>query len=65
MSLFSCNIDQKDRINRTIIGLIIFVGALLDLSTLFFMLVGVVMMIQGALGWCSLPYLIEKIKNLK
>ena len=55
----ACNIDQSDRINRAVIGLIIFLAALLGASSLFFMAVGVVMIIQGLIGWCSLPYFIS------
>ena len=55
----ACNIDQSDRINRAAIGLIIFLAALLGASSLFFMAVGVVMIIQGFIGWCSLPYFIS------
>lgn len=60
-----CNIDQNDRINRGFIGLIIFVAALLGFGQLFFLIVGVVMMAQAYIGWCSIPYLIDQFKLLK
>lgn len=58
-----CNIDQSDRINRAVIGLIIFLAALMGASSFFFMAVGVVMIIQGFIGWCSLPYFISLFKQ--
>ena len=55
----ACNINQSDRMNRSAIGLIIFLAALLGASSLFFMVIGIVMIIQGFIGWCSLPYFIS------
>lgn len=59
-----CNIDQNDRVNRGIIGLIIFLAALLGFGQLFFMLVGIAMMAQAYIGWCSIPYIIDQVKFL-
>ena len=59
----ACNIDQSDRINRTVIGLIIFLAALTGASSLFFMAIGIIMIIQGLIGWCSLPYLTSLFKQ--
>ena len=56
----TCNIDQTDRINRAVIGVILVVASLAGASWLFFMLVGLIMIIQGFIGWCSLPYFISK-----
>ena len=61
----SCNIDQTDRINRAVIGLIIFLASLVGASWIFFALVGIVMIIQGLIGWCSLPYLLELFQPKK
>ena len=59
----ACNIDQSDRINRVVIGLIIFFAALTGASSLFFMAVGIIMVVQGLIGWCSLPYLTSLLKQ--
>ena len=56
-----CNIDKTDRINRVVIGVILFFGALFGMSKLFFMLVGIVLVI----GWCSIPVLVDKLKKIK
>lgn len=60
-----CNINRTDRINRAIIGAALFFAALAGMSKLFFMIVGLVLVIEGAVGWCSIPYLISKIKHNK
>lgn len=62
MLIKQCNIDKTDRINRSIIGAAIFLAALLDMSQLFFMILGVALVIEGVIGWCSIPYLTNKIK---
>lgn len=58
-----CNIDKTDRINRTVIGLAICLAVLLGMGKLFFMILGLVLVIEGIIGWCSIPYLISKIKR--
>jgi len=58
-----CNIDKTDRINRTIIGLLLCIAALIGMGKLFFMIIGLVLVIEGMIGWCSIPYLINKIKH--
>ena len=63
MFLKHCNINKTDRINRSLIGVLIFFAALIGLSKLFFMVVGVILVFEGMIGWCSIPYLIKKIKG--
>lgn len=58
-----CNIDKTDRINRVVIGTILFFAALIGMGKVFFMVVGIILMIEGFIGWCSIPYLISKIKK--
>jgi hypothetical protein len=63
MMLFKqCNIDKTDRINRMVIGAILFLAALIGMSKLFFMIMGLVLVVEGWIGWCSIPYLINKFK---
>lgn len=58
-----CNIDKTDRINRVVIGILLFVAALIGMGKMFFMVVGLVLIIEGWIGWCSIPYLMKKIKK--
>ncbi len=60
-----CNIDKSDRINRTVIGLLLCIGVLIGLGKIFFMLLGLLLITEGIIGWCSIPYLISKIKRHK
>ena len=58
-----CNIDKTDRINRVVIGAILFLAALIGMSKVFFMVVGLVLVVEGLIGWCSIPYFISKLKQ--
>ena len=33
------------------------------MGKVFFMVVGLILMIEGMIGWCSIPYLMNKIKG--
>ncbi len=59
----SCNIDKTDRINRAIIGAFLFLGAYFELSRHAFMIIGIILLIEGLIGWCSIPYLIQRFKK--
>ena len=63
MFLKQCNIDKTDRINRAVIGVVLFIAALVGLGKIFFMTLGLVLVIEGTIGWCSIPYLMSKIKR--
>ena len=65
MLLKSCNIDKTDRINRAVFGVLLIIAALIGMSKFFYMTVGVVLLIEGMIGWCSIPYLMTKIKRGK
>jgi hypothetical protein len=58
-----CNIDKTDRINRAVIGAALFIAALIGMGKIFFMLVGLILVIEGVIGWCYIPYLVNKIKG--
>lgn len=60
-----CNIDKTDRINRMVIGAILFFAALIGMGKVFFMVVGLVLIAEGWIGWCSIPYLIGQFKQRK
>jgi disulfide bond formation protein DsbB len=63
MFLKTCNIDKTDRINRAVIGFALVIAALIGMSKLFFIILGLVLIIEGMIGWCSIPYLISKMKR--
>ena len=58
-----CNIDNTDRINRAALGLILILVGIFDISRTFLILFGVILIIQGLIGWCSIPILLKKIRN--
>lgn len=59
----TCNIDKTDRINRSIIGAALILATLFGASKTFFILLGAVLVIEGIIGWCSIPYIISKFKK--
>lgn len=63
MFLRACNINKTDRINRTVIGILLVIAALVGMSQFFYLILGMVLVIEGLIGWCSIPYLINKIKD--
>ncbi len=60
-----CNIDKTDRINRMVIGLALCIAVLMGMGKLFFMILGLVLIIEGMVGWCSIPYVLNKMKHHK
>ncbi len=60
-----CNIDQTDRLNRVVIGAILIFAVLTGMSKFFAFLLGLVLIIEGAIGWCAIPYLRDLIKAQK
>ena len=60
-----CNIDKTDRINRVVIGIILFLAALIGMGKVFFMVVGLVLIVEGWIGWCSIPYFMNQFKRRK
>lgn len=60
-----CNINKTDRINRTVIGAMLVIAALVGMSKVFFIIVGVVLMFEGLIGWCTIPWIIGKMKGEK
>jgi hypothetical protein len=58
-----CNIDIADRRNRIVIGVIILLAAILGLGKFFFVLMGLALIVEGVIGWCAIPVIMEKFKN--
>lgn len=61
--MVTCNIDKTDRTNRAVIGAAMIIAALLGAGTIFFVVLGAILVIEGIIGWCSIPYFVQKIKN--
>lgn len=59
-----CNIDQADRRNRVVVGVIILLAALLGLGKIFFSIIGIALIVEGVIGWCAIPIAMEKIKAM-
>lgn len=58
-----CNIDKTDRINRIVIGVLILLAALVGMGRSFYIILGLVLMFEGMIGWCSIPYFMSKLKR--
>ena len=65
MFSLQCNIDKTDRINRIVIGVLIILAVVLSMSKFFFILLGLALIIEGFIGWCTIPYIITKLKTFK
>lgn len=63
MSNIKCNIDKTERTNRIVIGAIIALAALFGMGWLFFFIVGIILIVEGIIGWCAIPHLISKFKK--
>lgn len=64
MFLFKCNIDKTDRVNRIVIGLFIILSVVFNMTKLSLLLLGGILILEGVIGWCSIPFIIKKIKSL-
>ncbi len=64
MNLFQCNIDKTDRINRIVLGVLILIGLFLGFGKLFFTVLALILIVEGLIGWCSIPLIVAKIKDL-
>ena len=60
-----CNLETEEKLHRIIIGLIILLAALLGFGKVFFMIVGILLAVSGIIGWCSIPFIMEKLKIKK
>jgi hypothetical protein len=59
----TCNIDQSDRINRVVFGAMILLGVLF-MSKFYFILLALIMIVEGIVGWCGIPGLVARLKAL-
>ncbi len=63
MFLSHCNIDKTDRINRIVIGVFLLIATLIGISKTFFIILALILIVEGIIGWCSIPYFIKKITS--
>lgn len=63
MFLSHCNIDKTDRINRIVIGVLLLIATLVGMSKTFFIIIALILIIEGIIGWCSIPYFVKKITS--
>lgn len=59
-----CNIDQTDRTNRIVIGVIICLAAILQVSWVFYFVAGIILIIEGVVGRCYIPQMVTKVKAI-
>jgi len=65
MFIKECNIDQTDRTNRIVVGAILLIAVFFGMSRFFAFLLGIILIAQGVVGWCAIPYLKDLIKSQK
>ncbi|HBB52731.1 MAG TPA: DUF2892 domain-containing protein [Legionellales bacterium] len=58
-----CNLENDEKLHRIIIGILIFLAALVGFGKVFFMILGILLAVSGVVGWCTIPYLIHKINK--
>lgn len=59
----NCNIDQTDRTNRIVIGIMLCLAAIIQLSWLFYFIAGLVLIIEGVVGKCYIPKVVALVKK--
>jgi hypothetical protein len=59
-----CNLENDEKMHRIIIGILIFLAALIGFGKVFFMLLGILLAVSGVVGWCAIPFLMQKL-NIK
>ena len=58
----TCNIDKNDRLNRSVIGIFLVLAGLFHLGKIFLITVGLVLIVEGVIGWCGIPMLVSRCK---
>lgn len=60
MFKISCNLEKPERRHRIVIGSILVLGGIFGLGRSFLILAGLIILIEGIIGWCGLPILFNK-----
>jgi len=58
-----CNLNKDERIRYAVIGAVLLLGGLVGFGKWFLIIIGVALLIEGAVGWCGIPVAIAKIKE--
>jgi len=58
-----CNIDKADRRNRVVLGVMILLGILLGLGKWFFSILAIALIVEGVIGWCAIPVVMQKFNE--
>ncbi len=56
-----CNIESNERVTRVVLGALLVIVVLLGLHFLV-PLIGIILIVEGVIGWCGIPILAEKFK---
>jgi len=59
----TCNMEKNERRAYYVIGAVLIVGALLGFSKFFAILLGLGLIVEAYLGWCCIPYLMNKFSK--
>lgn len=65
MFKISCNLEKPERRHRIVIGSLLIIGGILGLGRNFLILAGLIILVEGMIGWCGLPILFKKISANK
>ena len=57
----TCNMEKSTRTAYYVIGAILIIGAVLDFPRVFAILLGIILIVEAYLGWCSIPYVMNKL----
>ncbi len=57
------NIDKSESTAYYVIGAILIIGAILDFSKIFVILLGIALIVEAYLGWSVVNVIMDKIKN--
>jgi Protein of unknown function (DUF2892) len=63
MIIQKCDINRSDRINRSVIGIILLLGVLLGFGKAFSFILALVLIYEGVKGFCYLPSLVKKLEE--
>jgi len=65
MFKISCNLARAERNHRMIIGSLLVIAGLLGFGRIFLIITGLIIAIEGLIGWCGLPGLIHRFSKSK
>jgi hypothetical protein len=60
----ACNISNNDRIVRIVIGALLVLAAIFGFGRGFMILLGLILVVEGVIGWCGIPIVVDKVKQM-